>query len=147
MGSIEILSDSNGVKPLLASTAVGQQLHWRKSIMANKHDDKNYTSFHFRENELDLKRQLHSITVQDRLGVVRTLTGDELPRWIRVNTGKTHTGANSAQVLLAPESITSPLKEELETKLFRFARDVFFLAVGFFAILMLRFFAELFGWV
>lgn len=110
-------------------------------------NDKYYTSFLFTENGIDLKRQLHSITVQDRLGVVYTLTGKDLPRWIRVNTGKTHTGANFAQVLLAPERITSPLKEEFEMRLVRVARDVFFLAVGFFAILVLRFFAVIFGWV
>lgn len=113
--------------------------------MAKKHDDNQYTAFHFTENGIDLKRQIHSITVQDRCGVVRLLTGKELPRWIRVNTGKTSAGANSAQVLLAPEGIVSPLREEIETKLLRFWRDAFFLTLGFFAILFLRFFAELIG--
>lgn len=115
--------------------------------MAKKHDIQQYTTFHFVENGVDIKRQVHSMTVQDCLGVVHLLTGSELPRWIRINTGMTMMGANFAEALLAPEGIVSPTQGEFETKLLRYWRDAFFLTMGFFAIMFLRSFAELFGMV
>ena len=127
--------------------------HWLRSgnnfiggyHMAIKQGDKFFTAFQFIENGgKPFNRQIHRITVQDRTGVTRTVSGKELPNLLVLNTGATHSGQNVAEILLSPERIKRRYSP-FESKPWPCGRDVLNFAIGFFAILMLRFFASAFG--
>ena len=107
--------------------------------MAMKQGDKYYAQFMLIESGRTISRQIHSITVQDRCGNNRELSGQNLPNTIHINTGETKTGKNTADVLISPEKIHDGLPRVFEVEPFPSGRDVLFVIIGCVVFMLLQF--------
>ena len=112
--------------------------------MALRQNEERFTSWTHLENGKVMNRRLHRLEIQARDGRLHIVTGDKLPEFIGTCAGHGHKGAHVAEILLAPEKLsTRPAYQPPDMQPWPVSRDVVHMALGFIGFLAIRFFLAL----
>jgi hypothetical protein len=111
--------------------------------MALQQGSERFTKWTHVENGKVLTRRLHRMEVQARDGRMYVIKGDELPDAIQTNCGAAYKGEHLAQILLNPNKINTRCYELGSGGPWPNGRDALNIAIGFLAVVALRFFVTL----
>jgi hypothetical protein len=73
--------------------------------MALREKDEQYTFIALHENGNVIRRRIHKLTLQDRLGQVWNVRGDQLPESMSLYTGATHKCEHLVELIMRPEKV------------------------------------------